>query len=256
MKKMDKIKVLNIFIENLSTGELLQQLDERGGIVFTPNIDHLMILQKDREFYNAYKMADYRVCDGQILMYSLQFLGTPIKEKISGSDLLPTFSQYHKNNPNIKMFLLGAAPGVAQKAQENINFKVGREIVVGAHSPSFGFEKKEEECSRIVDLIEKSGANVLAVGVGAPKQEKWIIKYKEKLNSVKIFLAIGAAIDFEAGHKKRAPKWMSNAGLETPYRLLSEPGRLWKRYLINDPPFFGLALKQKINIYQDPFTDL
>ena len=184
----------------------MQQLDERGGIVFTPNIDHLMILQKDREFYNAYKMADYRVCDGQILMYSLQFLGTPLKEKISGSDLLPTFSQYHKNNPKIKMFLLGAAPGVAQKARENINFKVGREIVVGAHSPSFGFEKKEEECAQIVDLIEKSGANVLAVGVGAPKQEKWIIKYKEKLKSVKIFLAIGAAIDFEAGHKKRAPK--------------------------------------------------
>ena len=90
-RKREKIKVLNIFIENLSTGELLQQLDERGGIVFTPNIDHLMILQKDREFYNAYKMADYRVCDGQTLMYSLQFLGTPIKEKISGSDFLPIF---------------------------------------------------------------------------------------------------------------------------------------------------------------------
>ena len=90
-KKMEKIKILNIFIDNLSTGELLQKLDERGGIVFTPNIDHLMILQKDREFYNAYKMADYRVCDGQILMYSLQFLGTPIKEKISGSDFLPIF---------------------------------------------------------------------------------------------------------------------------------------------------------------------
>src|SRR4028118_2339992 len=131
-------------------------------------------------------------------MYSLQFLGTPIKEKISGSDLLPIFSHYHKNNPNIKMFLLGAAPGVAQKAQANINLKVGREIVVGAHSPSFGFEKKEEECSRIVELIEKSGANVLAVGVGAPKQEKWIIKYKEKLKSVKIFLAIGATIDLRS----------------------------------------------------------
>ncbi|MEG4580998.1 WecB/TagA/CpsF family glycosyltransferase [Microcoleus sp. MON1_C5] len=252
---MQKVKVLNICIDNLSTIELLQQLDERGGIVFTPNVDHLMILQKDIDFYNAYKFADYRVCDGQILMYCLQLLGTPIQEKISGSDLLPTFYQYHKNNQNIKIFLLGAAPGVADQARKNINLKVGREIVVGAHSPSFGFEKNEEECTAIVDLIEQSGANVLAVGVGAPKQEKWIIKYKEKLKSIKIFLAIGATIDFEAGHKKRAPKWMSNAGLETPYRLLSEPRRLWKRYLINDPPFLGLAFKQKINIYQNPFTD-
>jgi len=134
----------------------LQQLDVRGGMVFTPNIDHLMILQKDREFYKAYKMAEYRVCDGQILMYSLIFLGTPIKEKISGSDLLAKFYLSHKNHPNIKRFLLGAAPEVAQKAQKNINLKVGREMVVGAHSPSFGFKKKEEECSRIVDLIKKS----------------------------------------------------------------------------------------------------
>ena len=134
----------------------MQQLDVRGGMVFTPNIDHLMILQKDREFYKAYKMAEYRVCDRQILMYSLIFLGTPIKEKISGSDLLAKFYLSHKNHPNIKRFLLGAAPEVAQKAQKNINLKVGREMVVGAHSPSFGFKKKEEECSRIVDLIKKS----------------------------------------------------------------------------------------------------
>jgi N-acetylglucosaminyldiphosphoundecaprenol N-acetyl-beta-D-mannosaminyltransferase len=252
---MQKVKVLNIFIDNLSTTELLQQLDEKGGIVFTPNVDHLMILQKDRDFYETYKFADYSVCDGQILMYCLQLLGTPVQEKISGSDLLPAFYQYHKDNQKIKIFLLGAAPGVADKARENINLKVGREMVVGAHSPSFGFEKNEAECAAIVDLIEKSGANVLAVGVGAPKQEKWIVKHREKLKSIKIFLAIGATIDFEAGHKKRAPKWMSNAGLETPYRLLSEPRRLWKRYLINDPPFLGLALKQKINIYQNPFTD-
>ncbi|MCC3526537.1 MAG: WecB/TagA/CpsF family glycosyltransferase [Microcoleus sp. PH2017_22_RUC_O_B] len=252
---MQKVKVLNIFIDNLSTTELLQQLDEKGGIVFTPNVDHLMILQKDRDFYETYKFADYSVCDGQILMYCLQLLGTPVQEKISGSDLLPAFYEYHKDNQKIKIFLLGAAPGVAEKARENINLKVEREMVVGAHSPSFGFEKNAEECAAIVDLIEKSGANVLAVGVGAPKQEKWIVKHREKLKSIKIFLAIGATIDFEAGHKKRAPKWMSNAGLETPYRLFSEPRRLWKRYLINDPPFLALAFKQKINIYQNPFID-
>lgn len=250
---MKKVNILNISLDNLSTAELLEKLDRYGGIVFTPNIDHMMKLQKDRDFYKAYSIANYKVCDGQILLYATRFLGTPIKEKISGSDFLPTFCRYHRNNPKIKIFLLGAAEGVADKAKEKINTKVGRDIVVAAHSPSFGFEKNKQECLKIVDLINRSEATVLVIGVGAPKQEKWIYQYREKLKNIKIFLAVGAAIDFEAGHKKRAPKWMSDIGLETPYRIFSEPRRLWKRYFIEDPPFFWLVLKQKLNLYKEPF---
>lgn len=251
---MDKVKVLNISIDNLSTQELLHKLDLYGGILFTPNVDHMINLQKDKDFYHAYQKADYRVCDGQVLRYTVKlFLGQSIKEKISGSDFFPTFCDYHKNNKNIKIFLLGAAEGVAKKAQEKINTRVGRELVVDVHSPSYGFEKDEEECLKIIDLINNSGANVLAVGVGAPKQEKWIIKYKEKLSNITIFMAIGATIDFEAGHKPRAPKWVSEAGLETFFRLSSEPKRLWKRYLVNDPPIFLWLMKQKLNLYKNPF---
>jgi exopolysaccharide biosynthesis WecB/TagA/CpsF family protein len=189
-------------------------------------------------------------------MYASQFLGTPIKEKISGSDLFPAFYMYHKENDKIKIFLLGSAEGIARKAQEKINQKVGREIVVGAHSPSFGFENNEEECEKIIDAINKSGATALAIGAGAPKQEKWLVKYKSKLTRVKIFLAIGATIDFEAGCKTRAPKWMSEVGIEWAYRLLSEPRRLWKRYLIEGLPFFQLILKQKLGFYKMPFDSL
>ena len=89
--------------------------------------------------------------------------------------------------------------------------------------------------------------------MGAPKQEKWIYKYRGKLKNIRIFLAVGAAIDFVAGHKKRCPKWMSEVGLETPYRIFCEPRRLWRRYLIEDPPFFWLILKQKLNIYKEPY---
>lgn len=249
---MKKVKILNLYIDSLSTVELLEKLDLEGGVVFTPNVDHLMKLQKDVSFYKAYSLADYRVCDGQILLYSSKFLGTPIKEKISGSDLLPTFCNYHKNNENIKIFLLGAAEGVAKRAQQRINSQLGRDIVVDAYSPSFGFEKNEKECLEIVDKINNSGATVLVIGVGSPKQEKWIYKYREKLKNIRIFLAVGAAIDFVSGHKKRCPKWMSEVGLETPYRILCEPRRLWRRYLIEDPPFFWLILKQKFNLYKKP----
>lgn len=250
---MEKVNILNISINNIARDELLEKLSQKGGVVFTPNVDHMMKLQNDREFYETYHQADYRICDGQILKWSLDFLGTPVKEKISGSDLLPAFYNYNQENLNVKIFLLGGTEGVAQKAKENINKKSVREIVVAAHSPSLGFEKNEQECLEIIDAIARSEATVLVVGLGAPKQEKWIIKYKNKFSKIKIFLAVGAAIDFEAGHKKRAPKWMSEVGLETLYRLLSEPKRLWKRYIVEDPPFLLLMLKQKFKIYKNPF---
>ncbi|MUL39178.1 WecB/TagA/CpsF family glycosyltransferase [Gloeocapsopsis dulcis] len=251
---MKLVKILNISLNNLSKVELLKQL--KSGVVFTPNVDHMVKLQYDREFLQTYLQADYKVCDSQILVYASRFLGTPIKEKVSGSDFFPAFYIYHRNNSNIKIFLLGGKQGVAQRAAKRINNKVGRNIVIGAHSPSFGFEKNEQECLEIIDMINQSGASVLAVGVGAPKQEKWIIKYKDRLPNIKIFLAVGATIDFEAGNVKRAPEWMSNAGFEWLYRLLVEPQRLWKRYLVEDLPFFWLVLKQKLKLYNLPTTSV
>src|ERR687885_2313327 len=247
---MSKVQILNVSLDNFSQLEFLQKL--KSGIVFTPNVDHLITLQTDRDFANAYKSATYKVCDSKILFYVSRLLGSPIKEKISGSDFFPAFCQYHKNNEDIKIFLLGAKEGVAIKAQENINAKIGREIIVGAHSPSFGFEKNEQECLEIIEKIKRSGATVLAVGVGAPKQEKWIHKYKDQLPEIKIFLAIGATLDFEAGDKKRAPKWVAEIGLEWLHRLFSEPKRLWKRYLIGGPIFAWLVLKQRFNLYEFP----
>lgn len=149
---------------------------------------------------------------------------------------------------------MGAAEGVAKRAQEKINAKVGREMIIESYSPSFGFEKDEVECQRIVTRINESGATVLAIGVGAPKQEKWIAKYRNQLKNVKVFLAIGATIDFEAGEKKRSPQWMSDLGIEWLYRLFSEPGRMWKRYLVEDFPFFWLLLLQKLKLYTPPFS--
>ena len=243
---MHKVKILNLEIDNCSKKELLDNL--KSGVLLTPNVDHVIKLQRDPDFFKAYNIADYKICDSQIIMYASKFLGTPIKEKISGSDLFPAFCQFHKNNEDIKIFLLGAAQGVACRAQKKINNKIGRMIVVNSYSPPFGFDKDEAECQRIVDMINNSDATVLVIGLGAPKQEKWLYKYKHYLKDIKIFMALGATIDFEAGNIKRAPKWMSEVGLEWLFRLICEPKRLWKRYLLDDIPFFFLILKQKINL--------
>lgn len=241
-----KINLLGMGIDSLPIEELLATLDQ--GIVFTPNVDHIMKLQHDAHFLQAYHSADYKVCDSQILFYASKFLGMPIQEKISGSDLFPAFYQYHRQNEHIKIFLLGAAKGVAQRAQAKINQKVGREIIVDTYSPSYGFDKNEAECAEIIERIRNSGATVLAIGVGAPKQERWIYKYKDQLPNIKIFLAIGATIDFEAGQIRRAPKVVSHLGLEWLFRLVAEPQRLWKRYLIDDLPFVWLVLQRKLKV--------
>lgn len=248
----ERIPILNIKVDSIYKQDMLEKFTE--GVLITPNVDHLMKLQKDKEFYNLYQNAEYITVDSQIVKHALKFLGTPVKEVITGSDFFPSFYNYHKNNENIKIFLLGAASGVARKAMEVINEKIGRQVIVGEHSPSFGFEKNEEECNKIIDIINATPANVLVVGVGAPKQEKWIFKYKDLLPKIKIHLAIGATIDFEAGNVKRAPKIFQKLALEWFYRLMMEPRRLWRRYIIEDFPFFFLILKQKLNLYKNPFA--
>lgn len=247
-----RVGILNVTFDNLTMRELLEKLN--SGIVFTPNVDHLMKLQHDGEFFRIYQLADYRVCDSQVLMYAARYLGTPLKEKISGSDFFPAFCDFHRHNTDVSIFLLGAAPGVADTARVKINRRAGRAIIVDSYSPSYGFEKNERECLEIIDMINRSGATVLAIGVGAPKQEKWIFKYKDRLPNVKIFLAVGATIDFEAGIIQRAPKWMSEMGIEWLFRISQDPQRLWKRYLVEDLPFLWLLLKQKYGHYISPFT--
>jgi exopolysaccharide biosynthesis WecB/TagA/CpsF family protein len=248
----ERLPILNIKVDNFTKDELLKKFNK--GVLITPNVDHLMQLQKDREFYEIYQKAEFVTVDSQIVKMAMKFLGKPIKEIITGSGFFPSFYQYHKTNEAIRIFLLGAAPGIAEKAKENINQKVGRNLVVSTCSPSYGFENNEVECDNIIQLINRSGANVLVVGLGAPKQEKWIYKNKEKLSNIDIYLAIGASIDFEAENVKRAPVFMQKMALEWFYRLIKEPKRLWKRYLIQDTPFFWLILKQKLGWYKNPFA--
>ena len=249
----DRISILNIKVDNITKNDLLKKFDK--GVLVTPNVDHLMKLQHDRELYEIYQKAEYVTVDSQIVRLALKFLGTPVKEVITGSDFFPSFYNYHKENDKIKIFLLGAAPGVADKALKIINEKVGRKIIVGACSPSFGFEKNKTECENIINIIGNTSANVLVVGVGAPKQEKWIYKYKNRLSNINIFLAIGATIDFEAGNIKRAPKIFQKLAIEWLYRLIKEPRRLWRRYIVEDLPFFYLIAKLKFNKYRNPFAE-
>ena len=258
---MCKIKILNIYAHCISEGELLEKVSKKlvsedgNGVLITPNLDHLVKLQADREFYECYEKAEWVVCDSMILWLCSKMLKKSFPEPIPGSSFFTHFYEYNKNNLDCRIFLLGAREGVAATAREKINAKVGREIVIGAHSPSFGFEKKPVEIDEIVDIVNRSGANVVLVGVGAPKQEKFIMRYKDRMPNVKLWMALGATIDFEAGNIKRAPRWIRVCAMEWLFRIYCEPKRMFKRYICNDLIFFWYFLKQLLGIYHNPFEN-
>lgn len=250
---METTRILNVDILSITKDCLLEKL--KKGVLVTPNVDHLVKLQRDREFYGVYQKAEWVVCDSKILYLLSKLLKRPLPEAIPGSSFFTSYYMYHKDDPDCRIFLLGAKEGIAAKAMQRINEKVGRRIVVGAHSPSFGFEKNEKECGELIDIINKTGANVLLVGVGAPKQEKWIMKYRDRMPGVDLFMALGATIDFEAGTLKRAPAIWQKIGMEWLYRCMKEPKRLFKRYFVDDMQFFYYFTKQLLGMYKDPFKN-
>lgn len=240
----------NTFVDNVTLREAIDVIDsfvtaDSGHhYVVTPNVDHIVKLQKDKEFLKLYNRADLILTDGVPLMWAAKFFGTPLKEKVSGSDLFPELCK-HAAEQNQTMFFLGGLEGVADKAKKELENRYPNLQVVGTYSPPFGFEHDEVENQKIIDMINDLNVDILCVGVGAPKQEKWIYNNREKLN-VKVSLGIGASFDFIAGTVVRAPLWMQKVGLEWLDRTIKEPKRMFKRYFIDDMVFFPLMFKYKL----------
>ena len=245
---MSRIKFMNTEIDNLTMSEALDKIDElilenKNAYVVTPNVDHIIKLERGGEIVDVYKHADLILCDGKPLVWISKWYKTPIREKISGSDLFPRLCE-RAAQKGYKMFFLGAAEGVAAKAASNLEKRFPGLDVCGVYSPPFGFEKDAKEMAKITKMIKDAAPQILIVGLGAPKQEKFIYENRAKLG-VPISLGLGASLDFEAGNIKRAPKWMADHGLEWFYRITQDPKRLAKRYLVDDRKIVKLAFKYK-----------
>jgi len=245
-------RLLNVWVDNLSMPELMASLDQ--GVLFTLNPDHAYHLQRNRAFYDAYRAADFITSDSKYVYWGLKWIGRSIKAKCSGSDIVPAFCDHNARNPDVKVFFLGAAPGIAQRAMDRTNERLGRPVAVGALSPSMNFVNDEREIAAAIQTINESDATALVVGLGAPKQEIWIQKYKHAMPAVRVFMGVGATIDYEAGAVKRAPAWMTRSGLEWTYRLTTEPRRYWRRYW-RDLEYFWLLVLDGIGLYRNPFRE-
>ncbi len=245
---MARMKFMNTEIDNLTMSEALDAIEgfiqqNKNAYVVTPNVDHIVRLEQGGEFAKAYKDADLILTDGKPLLWISKWYKKPIKEKISGSDLFPQLCE-RAAQKGYSLFFLGAAEGVAEKAAVNLTKKYPGLNVAGTYSPPYGFEKKADELEKIVRMIKAVHPHILIVALGSPKQELFIFHNREKLN-VPISLGLGASIDFAAGNLKRAPKWMSEHGLEWLFRITQDPKRMARRYLVDDRRILRLALKYK-----------
>lgn len=199
--------------------------------VVTPNVDHVVMLQKNQALRDAYADAALVVADGFPLVVASKLLGTPLPERVAGSELVEVFfDALQERGRSVRVYLLGAMPGVAVRAARRIDRDWPNVNVVGTYSPPIGFENDEEECEAILQRIERDDPEVVILGVGAPKQEVWTHRFHDRLRGRVVF-CVGATIDFLAGEKPQAPVWMRRCGLEWLHRCASEPKRLIKRYL-------------------------
>ncbi|MEM9656849.1 MAG: WecB/TagA/CpsF family glycosyltransferase [Planctomycetota bacterium] len=203
--------------------------------VVTPNVDHAVMYQENDALRDAYAGASLVLADGAPVVLASRILRRRLPARVAGSDLAPrvfaSAASWRKAHGRpLRVFLLGAAPGVARRAKSAIMRRWSGVEVVGTLSPPLGFENDPTENEEILGAITAARPDLLLVGLGAPKQELWVHRFADRIDA-SAALCIGATIDFLAGEKRRAPRWMRQVGLEWMHRLASEPKRLAGRYL-------------------------
>lgn len=210
----------------------------RGGLVVTPNVDHVVIAERHAEFREAYAAAALSLADGMPILWAARLLGSPLPEKVSGSDLLLPLVERAAAR-RWRVYLLGAGPGVAEEVARRLRQGLGVDVV-GTDAPQVRLDGGPDQSLAALARIREARPDLLLLALGAPKQEVWAHRHREALGRA-VVVGVGAGLDFVAGRVPRAPRWMSRAGLEWLYRLVREPRRLWRRYLVDDRRFVAVV---------------
>lgn len=218
--------------------------ERRGGYVVTPNLDHLVEAAREPAFASAQADSSLSLVDGQPLVWMSRLLGAPLPEKVSGSDLLDPLMAYAARAGR-RVFFFGSTPAVQREARQRLEARhPGLQVSGGDCSFWRPDDPTPPHESPVVRAIAASGADIVIVALSCPRQELWVARHAAVIAPA-IALALGASLDFTAGAVRRAPAWMSRAGLEWLFRLAQEPRRLAHRYLVRDMaalPIFARAL--------------
>jgi N-acetylglucosaminyldiphosphoundecaprenol N-acetyl-beta-D-mannosaminyltransferase len=252
-----RLRVGSLWVDAVSFDEALRAIENlvdagHGGAVYTPNVDHVVKAESNEGFRRAYDDVSLSLADGMPLVWVSRLLGCRLPERVAGSDILiPLMKVAAKRQ--WRVYLLGGGPGAAEAAARRLVDEFGVSIV--------GWD----DCRIEKDGADPSGQSivraraarpdVILVGLGPPKQELWIHRYNDAVGPT-VALAIGAGLDFLAGRFRRAPRWVANSGLEWAYRLLLEPRRLYRRYLIESPRFISIVFSTWMTPISERITEV
>jgi N-acetylglucosaminyldiphosphoundecaprenol N-acetyl-beta-D-mannosaminyltransferase len=204
-----------------------------GGVVCTPNVDYVVRARRDAAFRAAIAAADLRVPDGMWIVYAARIAGLRIPESVTGRLLVPAVARIAQD-VGMPIALYGAGPGVAHAAGESLRRRYPALKIVATVTPPTPFQIGSAADQQGVEELRDAGARVIFVALGAPKQEVWMDRHRDDLSGA-VLVGVGAAFDIIAGRFREAPRWMTRIGLEWLFRLVQEPRRLARRYLIEDP---------------------
>ena len=244
----EEMKTVNIFgvkILNITMRKALDLVfkgvsnnDQRQ--VFFVNADCLNKAYLDQQYFQVLNNTPYILGDGSGVKVASKFLNTPIIDNVNGTDMLPLLCE-QAVVLGYSLFLLGSKPGVADRMKEKLELMYRGIKIAGTHH---GYFDRENHSPAVIEIINKSGADILLVAFGAPYQEIWLAGHAELLHC-KILMGVGGLFDFYSGLMPRAPLWMRRIGGEWVFRLYQEPGRMWRRYIIGNPLFLLRVLKWK-----------
>jgi N-acetylglucosaminyldiphosphoundecaprenol N-acetyl-beta-D-mannosaminyltransferase len=232
-----RISLLHTLIDNVDMSAAIERIDTfvRSGAphqVVTVNLDFLRLATRDHSFRDLLNTSSLAIDDGMPLVWASRLQGQALPERIAGVDLVSECARLSADR-GYRVFFLGAAPGVAERAATILSDRFPGLQVVGTYAPP----SLHDDESVTLELIRAAAPHILFVAVGAPLQDQWIRKNMDALG-VPVCAGVGGAFDMLSGRISRAPGWMQRTGLEWFYRLSQEPGRLWKRYFVHDLPVF------------------
>jgi N-acetylglucosaminyldiphosphoundecaprenol N-acetyl-beta-D-mannosaminyltransferase len=247
LARSSRVLIGRTWIDNVDFAEAVARVDALvaarvHAMVITPNVDHVVRAEQDADYAELVRQADLVLADGQPLVWAARLLGTPLKARVTGSDLFPLVCALAARTGR-RVFFLGGDPGVAEEARALLEAAMPGLRVVGTHCPPVGFEQDPVETRLAVERVRAAAPQIVFVGLGSPKQERWIARHRYEYGPA-VSIGVGISFSFVAGRVARAPRWMQRVGLEWLHRLSREPRRLWRRYLVRDPAFLGIVARQ------------
>ncbi|MEU8245262.1 WecB/TagA/CpsF family glycosyltransferase [Nonomuraea sp. NPDC048916] len=235
-----RVAVAGITVDRLTESQVVERVaaeleSGRGGRIVTPNVDICRSAGRDPALKELVDSADLVVADGMPLVWASRLLGTPLPERVTGADLIWSLSKLAARR-GWPIYLLGGPPGVAVAAARELTGCYPRLQVCGVESPPYSFDQTGSGRERVLRRVTAARPRLVFVGLGFPRQDLLVARLRERLPGA-WFVGCGSAIAFASGAVPRAPGWMRRSGLEWSFRLVSEPGRLARRYLVDDLPF-------------------